>query len=245
MIHPPTRPRARSAAAPSPAGDAAPDGQVRWHRSPRARHASLRIDARAGQVVVILPPRASRRVGFALLDANAGWVSERLAALTPRLTLRPGTAIPVGGAPHRIRLARGGRPGRPAWLEQGQILVPGPAAAVAERVGTLLRAEGHRRMEALAARHAATLGARVTGLRLKDTSSRWGSCAPDGTLAFSWRLVMAPGWVLDYVVAHEVAHLLELNHSERFWSHVARLSPHREAAAAWLRANGPALLRVG
>ena len=72
-----------------------------------------------------------------------------------------------------------------------------------------------------------------------------GSCAPDGTLAFSWRLVMAPDWVLDYVVAHEVAHLRELNHSPRFWAHVARLTPHRDAAVEWLRLNGPALLRVG
>jgi hypothetical protein len=85
----------------------------------------------------------------------------------------------------------------------------------------------------------------MKGVLLKDTRSRWGSCAPDGTLAFSWRLVMAPGWVLDYVVAHEVAHLVELNHSDRFWAHVARLSPHREAAVDWLRRNGPGLLRVG
>jgi predicted metal-dependent hydrolase len=86
---------------------------------------------------------------------------------------------------------------------------------------------------------------RPQAIRLKDTRSRWGSCAPDGTLAFSWRLVMAPDWVLDYVVAHEVAHLRELNHSSRFWAHVERLTPHRDAAVEWLRQHGPALLRVG
>jgi predicted metal-dependent hydrolase len=108
-----------------------------------------------------------------------------------------------------------------------------------------MQAEARRRIMAVATRHAATLGVRIAALRLKDTRSRWGSCAPDGTLAFSWRLVMVPDPVLDYVVAHEVAHLVEMNHSGRFWSQVARLSPHRDAAVAWLRAQGPALLRVG
>ena len=97
----------------------------------------------------------------------------------------------------------------------------------------------------LAAGHAAALQVKPRVIRLKDTRSRWGSCAPDGTLAFSWRLVMAPDWVLDYVVAHEVAHLRELNHSHRFWAHVERLTPNRDAAVEWLRAHGPALLRVG
>ncbi len=97
----------------------------------------------------------------------------------------------------------------------------------------------------LVARHAEALGVTSHRLRLKDTRSRWGSCAPDGTLAFSWRLVMAPGWVLDYVVAHEVAHLREMNHSPRFWDILQQLTPNREAAVAWLKENGPALLRVG
>jgi predicted metal-dependent hydrolase len=89
------------------------------------------------------------------------------------------------------------------------------------------------------------LGVAIKAIRVKDTQSRWGSCAPDGTLAFSWRLVMAPDAVLDYVVAHEVAHLRELNHSPRFWAHVKALAPHRDEAEAWLREEGPGLLRVG
>ncbi|WP_131829780.1 M48 family metallopeptidase, partial [Teichococcus deserti] len=109
----------------------------------------------------------------------------------------------------------------------------------------LLQAEADRRIRPRVRRHAESLGVVPGPVRLKDTRTRWASCAPDGTLAFSWRLVMAPDWVLDYVVAHEVAHLRELNHSPRFWAALARLSPHHEAAQAWLRARGPALLRVG
>ncbi len=217
-------------------------GQVRWQRSRRARRVSLRIDPRAGQVVVTLPPRAARRAGIALLTTHAAWVRDSLAALAPRIPFAPGEELRIGGTPHVVRLVA---PGTETRLAPGAILVPGPVDAVPHRIATLLQAEARCRIEDVATRHAGTLGVTMKGVRLKDTRSRWGSCAPDGTLAFSWRLVMAPGWVLDYVVAHEVAHLVELNHSDRFWAHVARLSPHREAAVDWLRRNGPGLLRVG
>jgi predicted metal-dependent hydrolase len=221
---------------------------VRWRRSTRARRVSLRIDARAGEVVVTLPPRAGRRAGMALLTTHAAWVMEKLAALSPHIDLVPGAEVPLGGMPHVIRHAPEAAAAArvEAVLEPGAILVTGgEAGAVPARVGEFLRAEARRRIGVLSAGHAALLGVKPKAIRLKDTRSRWGSCAPDGTLAFSWRLVMAPDWVLDYVVAHEVAHLRELNHSGRFWAHVARLTPHRDAAVEWLRANGPALLRVG
>jgi predicted metal-dependent hydrolase len=216
---------------------------VRWRRSTRARRVSLRIDARTGAVVVTLPPRAGRRAGMALLTTHAAWVMEKLAALSPHVALAPGSEVLLGGVPHVIRHA----PEDPAEarLEPGAIVVGGGAEGLAARVGEFLRGEARRRIGVLTAGHAAMLGVKARAIRLKDTRSRWGSCAPDGTLAFSWRLVMAPDWVLDYVVAHEVAHLRELNHSHRFWAHVARLTPHRDAAVEWLRANGPALLRVG
>ena len=228
--------------------EAAMDCPVRWRRNSRARRISLRIDARAGEVVVTLPPRAARRAGMALLNTHAAWVRERLAALSPHIPFAPGAEVKLGGVPHRIRLDPApplDADGPQTWLEPGAIVVAGPASALPRRVGGFLKAEARRRIQTLATGHAAALGVRPRAVRLKDTRSRWGSCAPDGTLAFSWRLVMAPDWVLDYVVAHEVAHLRELNHSERFWTHVARLTPHRDAAVAWLRDNGPALLRVG
>ena len=244
-------PAASSAIVPLPtrpdsgAADSAQPYPVRWHRSRRARHVSLRIDAQAGAVVVTLPPRVARRAGMALLDAHAAWVRESLAALAPPTPLVAGAVVPLGDMPHRIRRAPRGDTRTEAWIENGAIRVPGPPSEAGPRILALLRAEAGRRIGAAASRDAARLGVAYRGLRLKDTRSRWGSCAPDGTLAFSWRIVMAPGWVLDYVVAHEVAHLCELNHSPRFWAHVARLSPHRDTAVAWLKANGPRLLRVG
>ncbi len=219
------------------------DCPVRWCRSPRARRVSLRIDARAGEVVVTLPMRSGRRAGMALLTAHASWVMQRLAALSPAVALAPGVEVLLGGRPHVIRhdpAARGG-----AFLDGATIVVTGAPEFLARRVTDFLRAEAKRRIAILADGHAATLAVKIRAIRLKDTNSRWGSCAPDGTLAFSWRLVMAPDVVLDYVVAHEVAHLRELNHSARFWAHVEHLTPNRLPAQDWLRANGPALLRVG
>lgn len=217
--------------------------RVRWQPSTRARRVSLRICPREGAVVVVLPPRAGRRAGLALLRDNGAWVLERLSALTPARPLCDGGSVWLGGREHAIRhdaSARGG-----AFLEGDSIIVAGDPAFLPRRVMDFLRAEAGRRIAPLVARHGAALGVRPGVIRLKDTRSRWGSCAPDGTLAFSWRLVMAPDWVLDYVVAHEVAHLREMNHSPRFWAHVSRLTPHRDAAVAWLRSHGPMLLRVG
>lgn len=217
--------------------------RVRWRRNQRARRISLRIDPQAGEVVVTLPPRAARRAGIAMLATHAAWVRERLAALAPRVALVPGAEVSLGDTPHVIRLVPGCR--GPAWLEPGTIRVPGDATTVSVKVTDLLKAEARRRIGILTAGHAAVLDARPGTVKLKDTRSRWGSCAPDGTLAFTWRLVMAPDWVLDYVVAHEVAHLKEMNHSDRFWSLVAILTPHKYAAVEWLKTNGPGLLRVG
>ncbi|MFC0408775.1 M48 family metallopeptidase [Roseomonas elaeocarpi] len=224
-------------------GGAPVECPVRWQRSSRARRTSLRIDARSGEVVVTLPLRGSRRQGMALLGNHADWVMERLSALAPAVAFADGAEVPLGGIPHRIRHDPAARAG--VFLQDGEIVASGEAAFLARRVGDFLRAEARRRILPLVARYAASLGVRAGAVRLKDTRSRWGSCAPDGTLAFSWRLVLAPEWVMDYVVAHEVAHLRELNHSPRFWAVLRSINPHHEAAQDWLRRHGAGLLRVG
>jgi predicted metal-dependent hydrolase len=230
---------------PAPRGALAPAAQipVRWHPSTRARRVSLRICPRDGAVIVTLPPRSGRRAGLALLREHEAWVREHLAALSPAVEFAPGAELLLGGTLHVIRhepRARGG-----AFLDGHVIVVTGAREFLPRRVADFLRAEAKRRISVLLAPYAAALEVKPRAIRLKDTRSRWGSCAPDGTLAFSWRLVMAPEWVTDYVVAHEVAHLRELNHSPRFWALVEKLTPHREAAVEWLRTEGPALLRVG
>ena len=93
--------------------------------------------------------------------------------------------------------------------------------------------------------HAGMLGVEIRRIGVRDQSSRWGSCNTDGVLSFSWRLILAPPFVLDYLAAHEVAHRLEMNHGPHFWRHVERVYPDRRTAEAWLRAHGAGLHRFG
>ncbi|WP_424812839.1 M48 family metallopeptidase [Roseococcus sp. YIM B11640] len=216
---------------------------VHWRRSARARRVSLRIDPVEGAVIVTLPNRTAKRHGLALLNEHAGWVMQRLGALAPERRFEPGTSVPIGGVEHRIRHDPGRRGS--AFLEDGALVVTGDADFVPRRVRDFLRAEALRRIGVAARPHAEALGVTPRAIRLKDTKTRWGSCAPDRTLAFSWRLILAPDWVLDYVVAHEVAHLREMNHSDRFWSLVEARTPHRHKATEWLRRHGAALQRMG
>ncbi len=154
-----------------------------------------------------------------------------------------GAIIPIDGRPHRIRHMPGARRG--AWVEADELRVSGAPEFLRRRVLDFLRAEARRRLIVLVAEKAARIEAVPRRLAVKDTRSRWGSCASDGSLAFSWRLVMAPDFVQDYVAAHEVAHLRHMNHGKRFWALVERLTPHTEAAIAWLHEDGSRLLRTG
>jgi hypothetical protein len=217
--------------------------RVEWRRSSRARRVSLRIDPTGGAVVVTLPTRATRKAGMALLMGHADWVSDRLAALPEAVVFADGVAVPICGVPHRIRHAPGSRGG--AFLLEQELHVSGSAEFLARRVRDFLRNEARRRLGALAMAKAGLIGITPKRVTMKDTTSRWGSCAPDRSLALSWRLVMAPSFVQDYVVAHEVAHLRHMNHGPKFWSLVDELTPHTRIAIPWLRTEGARLLRIG
>lgn len=219
------------------------DTRVQWRRSARARRVSLRIDPRDGAVVVTLPPRTSRPAGMALLMDHADWVAQRLAALPGAVAFADGASVPLDGVEHRIRHMPGRR--GTVWLEDGEIRVAGDPAFLARRVADFLRGEARQRLAALVMDKAAMAGVRPSRITVKDTSTRWGSCASSRALAFSWRLVMAPGFVQDYVVAHEVAHLRHMNHGPQFWMLVDTLTRHTKPAMRWLHAEGPRLMRVG
>jgi predicted metal-dependent hydrolase len=217
--------------------------RVDFRRSTRAKRISLKIDAASGAVVITLPSRASRGAGLQLLRAHEAWVARRLAELPGAVPFRPGAIVPVNGKPHVIVPAPEGHGG--AWIEQDEIRVAGAPEFLARRVNDYLRRLARDRLGALAVEKARTVALVPRSVRVKDTRTRWGSCAPDGTLAFCWRLILAPEFVQDYVVGHEVAHLQHMNHGRHFWNLAERLTPHRSAATAWLSRNGQALLRIG
>jgi predicted metal-dependent hydrolase len=209
--------------------------------SPRARRLSLRVDPAARAVELVLPRRASADVAFAFVAAHRGWIAARLAALPPALSLADGAIVPVMGVPHRVRLVAD-RQAAPVTIADGEIRVRGAPAHVARRVRDHLKALARRDFAARAHALAARLGKNVTRVGVRDPKSRWGSCSSTGSLSFSWRLVFAPEPVIDYVVAHEVAHLVEMNHSPRFWRVVAGLVPDSAAPRAWLKRHRLELL---
>jgi len=218
---------------------------VRFRPHPRARRLALRIDASGEAVELVLPRRGSRSEALRFLEANRPWVEKRLAALPPRIVFAEGESIPIFDVPHVIR-HKGKLRGRgPAWIEAGEICVIGDPAFTARRVRDFLRDLAKQELAARAQTMAEAIGQKVRRVGVRDTISRWGSCARSGNLSFSWRLIFVPEPVLDYVVAHEVAHLVEMNHGKRFWRLVEKLHPAWKAQRIWLNQNRARLLRIG
>jgi len=220
------------------------DGRVSIRVSPRALRIALRIDAAERKVELVLPLGVPTSRGLRFLAAKQGWIAARLAALPQPVRFAEGVIIPVLGIPHRIR--REHDPAAPAVaIRDGEIRVRGDPAHLERRVHdhlvAMARAEFADRARPLAAR----IGRKLARVGVRDTKSRWGSCSGRGNLSFSWRLIFAPEPVLDYVVAHEVAHLAEMNHGPRFWRLVDNLSPGSAAARAWLKRHRSQLLSYG
>ena len=155
------------------------------------------------------------------------------------MIVAPGAELPVGG---KVLKVRGGQ-GRGVRIGPEEILVPGPDDSIGKRLAAHLREVARDRLAGACDDYAALLGRSYNRITLRDTRSRWGSCTSDGGLMFSWRLIMTPPEVLDYVAAHEVAHLAQMNHSPAFWAEVTRIYGDYQAPRQWLRDNGGALHR--
>ena len=209
----------------------------------RARRISLRADPIHGRVVLVKPRRVSKTAAIAFAMDKADWIAASLAELLPPIPFASGTTVPVLNEPHVIHHAPDARRG--VWREDGGIYVSGSADHVSRRVRDWFREEARRMISPLAHDLADSIDKTVTRISVRDPKSRWGSCSQDGRLSFSWRLVMAPHHVLHYVVAHEIAHLKVLNHSQRFWQTVEALTEQREAATRWIKQNGAELYRYG
>jgi predicted metal-dependent hydrolase len=220
--------------------------QVALRRHRQARRYTLRIQAASRAIVLTMPPHGSVREAKAFAQRNGAWIAARLKRLPQAIPFADGIEVPLRGVMHAI--AHRPRTRGTAWTEtdDGPLLcVAGDAAHVGRRVRDFLKREAKRDLEAASRRYAATLGVAVKRVSVRDQTSRWGSCTADGVLSYSWRLILAPPSVLDYLAAHEAAHLVEMNHSARFWRLVARICPDWERAKTWLTAHGNALHRYG
>ena len=214
-----------------------PPVEITLRRSARTRRFSLRVSRLDGRVTLSMPLRARESEALRFAAEQEGWIRQTLAQMPGRRMVGLGDVIPVEG---QMRVLVAGT-GRSVRLEGDSLLVPGDPAQAGVRAGAFLKLMARDRLAAACDRHAARLGRPYTRLTLRDTRSRWGSCAHDGALMFSWRLVMAPVTVLDYVAAHEVAHLVQMNHSPAFWAVVDQLFPRWQVQRGWLHAEGQAL----
>ena len=211
-----------------------PPVEITLRRSARTRRFSLRVSQLDGRVTLSMPQRAREGDALAFLRGHEAWLRATLARRPAQASVTMGDQIPVEG--RLLTLTQGA--GRSTRVAGDQLLLPGDPAQTATRAAAFLKTLARDRLAAASDHYAGQIGRKVTRMTLRDTRSRWGSCAQDGALMYSWRLIMAPPAVLTYVAAHEVAHMVEMNHSDAFWAVVTRLYPDWQAERRWLQTEG-------
>lgn len=217
-------------------------------RNKRSRRYTLRIDAAARRVVLTIPPRGNLADAKVFAEKNGEWIASRLAKVPEPVPFVDGAVLPLRGIPHRV--AHRPHMRGTAWVEIGAdgerlLCVAGQLPHLHRRVADFLKREARRDLEAASRRAAAFYDVKIARIAVRDQVSRWGSCSVGGVLSYSWRLIFAPSFVLDYLAIHEVAHLIELNHSRRFWTLVERACGDYREAKHWLDAHGASLHRYG
>ena len=208
-------------------------------RSAQAKRISLRISQLDGRVTLTMPKRLAEREAVDFARSKEAWIRKHLGARGEDVIVGAGIELPLGGKMYPVQAGTGRR----VQITPDGIFVPGAPERIGKRLSAHLKELARDRLAGASDDYAARLGRSYARLSLRDTRSRWGSCTSDGGLMYSWRLIMAPPEVLDYVAAHEVAHLAQMNHSPAFWDEVTRIYGDYDAPRGWLRANGSGLHR--
>ncbi len=223
---------------------------VEVRRHPAARRMTLRVSRTSRSVIVTLPLTCDLAQAGTFLTTHLEWVRERLVNLPAHVPFQHDAVIPLRGLPHRI--VETGAQRCNIEVQQGvdakgqpTLIVPGQPRQTPRRLQDWLAAQARIDLTERIGWHSENLGLAPGRVTVRDQRSRWGSCSTTGALSFSWRLIMAPPFVLDYVAAHEVAHLAQMNHGPRFWKLVRRTMPRTEEAKLWLARSGGELHRFG
>lgn len=212
-------------------------------RHHNARRMTLRFDPQRRLIRMTVPPRAPAKLALKFLQEKREWLTEQMLSAPEAQPFEDGMELPILGK--HYTLVHVDSPRGRVELKGNQLLVPSLPEHFSRRTADWLKAYARELLLEETTRLSAKLGVRFKQVRVRDTSSRWGSCSSAGNLSFSWRLIFAPPHVLTYLVAHEVAHLKEMNHSPEFWAVVETLDPHHEKARAWLQHYGAELHRYG
>jgi predicted metal-dependent hydrolase len=212
---------------------------IKRHR--RAKRICLRYNPTDHAINLTLPRHTRISDGINFITEKTDWLISTLEEIPCKRTLKPGIALWIGG--ERFRLKHTPEMRGAFLLHDGIFHVSGEREHFPRRVEDALKKIAKQRISALVVKYSARAGRRVSRVTVRDTRSRWGSCSSTGNLSFSWRLIFAPRAVLEYVVAHEVAHLRVMNHSDKFWATVEAICPGYVPAKEWLRLHGKDLYR--
>ena len=212
-----------------------------------ARRYTLRVRSAQRDIVISMPARGSLSTAAAFAEKHADWIVTRITQLVGGGQLRRWRFGAISGHDPSNRAPAGALA---AWSRSRTrpvpvLVVAGEAPHLPRRMTDWFRRQALKELTAAVERHCESANAKYASVSIKDTASRWGSCSSSGALSFSWRLIMAPPFVLDYLAAHEVAHLKEMNHSQRFWRLCEKLCPRTDDAKAWLKNHGAGLHRYG
>ena len=211
-------------------------------KSKRARKITLRVDPTAGGTNIVMPTWASFEQAIDFARSHEVWITNRLASMPQPVPFVLGARIPVEGIEVEIR-SHDER--KPAILTEDALYFSGDPEHIPRRTTDWLRKRAKMRLSEAVKTYEKILNVRASRIAVRDTVSRWGSCSSSKTLSFSWRLILAPPEILEYVAAHETAHLIEMNHSSRFWALVDQCVPDRQRPENWLRSKGPLLHGYG
>lgn len=216
---------------------------VEVRRSAAARRLTLRADSARGAVRITLPPRMAVTRVHDFIDSHLGWIAARVAVWPSARPFAPGASVPVEGVERIVDWC----PSRPrtARLDGDRLVVGGPLEGLPGRIERFLQRHALALLESETRALAAQIGRKVARVSVRDTASRWGSCSGDGAIAYSWRLVLMPPEIRRSIVAHEVAHLVHLNHSPSFHALAAELHPGHASARRWLKRHGAGVHWVG
>ena len=215
-----------------------PPIEINLRRKKNARRLTLRVAADG--VYLTIPLRTALKEAEAFANKQEGWIRGKLEKQPEKQLVGQDERVLVEGNYYQIKETKG----RAVYLENNHINVPGPASKYPSKIKAFLKERARMRLVSASDHYAGQLGESYGRITLRDTRSRWGSCTSTGNLMYSWRLIMAPVEILNYVAAHEVCHLVEMNHSKRFWDLVENLDANYKVHRSWLREHGTRLHRI-
>jgi predicted metal-dependent hydrolase len=222
-------------------------GQMRsvlLRRTAKTQRYTLRLKPSTRELVVTMPPRGTKSAVVSFLTRHEGWLETRLNRLPDQVEFTNGAIIPFQG--DMVHISHNAQSRGTVWIEPpNRLAVAGKIEHISRRVTDFLKKQAKQELNLATHKYATQLNVSITRITIKDTTSRWGSCSSTGAIAYSWRIIMAPPYVLDYLAAHEVAHRREMNHSARFWTLLRDMCSETDRAEIWLKTHGRTLHNYG